>query len=174
MIITTENLIIRPVTMNDEAELFRIYGDKEFNLFNPLPPFSDLNFTRTVLKNWIQHWEKNGYGNFVFRLKGKESRVIGFGGFSLSTLQGKEVISLGYKVSPEVWGHGYATEFTKAVLNATHFPEAITQIIARTHPDNHASVRVLQKSGFKFQKLFDDNDEMGLSRLFTLSRNITA
>lgn len=170
MAMKTQNLLIRRVSVHDDEALFRIYGDIEHNAYNPSPPFPSIEHAQAVLNSWIAHWHSKGMGNHAITLKENEDYVIGFGGFSFKPFKGKEEISLGYKFTPEVWGKGYATEFVTGLMACTAFPAPMTRVIARTHPDNIASMRVLQKAGFHDLERHDNNDGMGLSAVFT--RNI--
>ncbi len=57
-------------------------------------------------------------------------------------------IELGYRYCSDAWGNGYATEAATALLAATYQMTPIDRILACTHPDNIASIRVLEKIGF--------------------------
>ena len=164
--IKTKNLTIRPISDSDDKPLFRIYGDKTHNAYNPSPPFPSIEHSQSVLRAWAEHWNVHGFGNHAISLIADESSVIGFGGFSVKTFKGNEVISLGYKLSPEVWGNGFATEFVAAIIAHSQLTEHAAQVIARTHPENLASIRVLQKTGFSYLGHYDDHDGMGLIALF--------
>jgi RimJ/RimL family protein N-acetyltransferase len=55
-------------------------------------------------------------------------------------------LSIGFWIAPSHWGHGYATEAVGSVLK--HVPESLPPVYASVHPDNHASIKVLEKCGF--------------------------
>lgn len=59
-------------------------------------------------------------------------------------------IELGYRFCRDAWGYGYATEAATAMLSAVYQATAVDQILACAHPDNAASIRVLEKLGFKY------------------------
>ena len=59
-------------------------------------------------------------------------------------------IELGYRFCRDAWGHGYATEAAAAMLSAAYRASEMDQILACAHPENTASIRVLEKLGFKF------------------------
>ncbi|SNY74658.1 GNAT family N-acetyltransferase [Pantoea sp. GL120224-02] len=165
--IRTKNLIIRKVSHRHVDALFRIYGDVENNAYNPLPPFPNIEHSQSVLNTWIEHWSAKDIGNHAISMTSDEDCIIGFGGFSFKRFRGKEVLSLGYKFTPDVWGNGYATEFVNGIIENTVLPENVIEVIARTHPENIASIRVLEKTGFIYLEIYDDNDGMGLSAVFS-------
>jgi [ribosomal protein S5]-alanine N-acetyltransferase len=56
--------------------------------------------------------------------------------------------ALSYILREDVWGHGYATTAVALVLDYASTALGLTSVDAKHHPDNHASGRVLIKSGF--------------------------
>lgn len=87
-----------------------------------------------------------------------ENRLIG--GVELIDL-GQRVHELGYWLTPDAWGRGYATEAAGAVLEMARHALGSERLIGRHMIDNPASGRVLRKLGFT---------ETGRSRLFSLAR----
>ncbi len=57
---------------------------------------------------------------------------------------------LEYRLCSDSWGCGYATEAVSTVLKEIFTGIEMDKISACTHPDNTASMRVLQKFGFQF------------------------
>jgi len=70
-------------------------------------------------------------------------------------------IELGYRLHPDHWGHGFATEAARALFAyATRPPSpdpdgglGLTHLVGVTHKDNLASQRVLEKAGLTRQGL---------------------
>lgn len=65
----------------------------------------------------------------------------------LNHIQGETQIQVGYRLFPQHWGRGYATEMTVALLGYGYRRLGLDRIAAITALDNHASQRVLRKSG---------------------------
>ncbi len=57
---------------------------------------------------------------------------------------------LGYSLIPPVWGKGYATELTVAGLSFFLRESILPEIYGVVEPENVASIRVLEKAGFRF------------------------
>ena len=55
---------------------------------------------------------------------------------------------IGYGLTPDARGRGYATEAVEALVTHLH-AQGVAVVTARTSPDNRASGRVLQKLGFR-------------------------
>lgn len=77
--------------------------------------------------------------------EGAATRLIG--GIGLHAEQ--PVHELGYWLTPDAWGQGYATEAGRAVLDIARHCLAVKRVRARHHADNPASARVLHKLGFR-------------------------
>ncbi|GHH93932.1 GNAT family N-acetyltransferase [Streptomyces capillispiralis] len=56
--------------------------------------------------------------------------------------------ALSYILRDDAWGHGYATTAVALVLDFASTTLGLASVDAKHHPDNHASGRVLIKSGF--------------------------
>jgi [ribosomal protein S5]-alanine N-acetyltransferase len=84
----------------------------------------------------------------VYRANGD---LIGFCG--LDHLWGGEEIEIGYWLDHTYWGQGLATEAAQAVM-AYGFEElGLPRIVAVAHPENRASLRVLEKLGMVFERM---------------------
>jgi RimJ/RimL family protein N-acetyltransferase len=56
---------------------------------------------------------------------------------------------LGYWLTPDVWGRGYATEAGHAVLGIARHALGLRKVVSAHALDNAASARVLRKLGFR-------------------------
>lgn len=58
-------------------------------------------------------------------------------------------VDLGYWIAPDHWGHGYATEAGRAVMDIARDSLRLRRVTAGHFVDNPASGRVLEKLGFR-------------------------
>lgn len=58
--------------------------------------------------------------------------------------------TIGYTLHPDHWGRGYATEAAGALVDRL-IADGVRRLSATTHPDNLASVRVLERIGFRHE-----------------------
>ena len=70
------------------------------------------------------------------------------GNLSFKGLNADGSVEIGYGISEEYCGKGYATEAVNAAVDWAMGQPGITRIEAETDPDNTASQRVLEKCGF--------------------------
>ena len=74
-------------------------------------------------------------------------------------------VDLGFAFLPEFWGNGYAYESAAAVLLFAGTTLSLKRVVAITSPDNHNSIKVLEKLGLQFQhptRLSPDGPEIRL------------
>jgi len=73
--------------------------------------------------------------------------LIGLGGFAGASPEGSSA-EIGYMVTEECQGQGYATEAVRCLIEWLFACSPVTRIIAHTLPGLHASMRVLEKNNF--------------------------
>ena len=73
---------------------------------------------------------------------------------------------LGFSLLPAYWSRGYAFEAAAAVVHDVRRRLGIGRILAITSPDNDASIRLLGKLGFRFERMMRLAEDAGEVRLF--------
>jgi RimJ/RimL family protein N-acetyltransferase len=106
--------------------------------------------SRAWIERNLGHGEEPGLGVFVFR-EAESGRFVGRGAIRRIEIGGSEEIEVGYAVAHDLWGRGYATEMAGALV-ARAEAAGHTGLIAYTEPANAASRRVLEKSGFRYER----------------------
>ena len=71
------------------------------------------------------------------------------GWFALNYAGKTTDVEVGYRLLPEAWGRGFATEGATALVDYGFDDLGLARIIGVTHPRNKASQRVLQKAGLE-------------------------
>ena len=74
----------------------------------------------------------------------KTGTLLGSTGFSF---EGAREATTGYVLARDAWGKGYATEALHKVQSVGH-ELGVRRLTAQCHPQNLASLRVLEKCGF--------------------------
>jgi ribosomal-protein-alanine N-acetyltransferase len=72
-------------------------------------------------------------------------RVIGFVRLGLG---GVQAAKLGYAIRADHWGHGYATDAARVIIEYGFRDLRLHRITAAMGPDNEASIAVVKKFGF--------------------------
>ena len=81
-----------------------------------------------------------------------EKRLIGYCGFFRQIVDGLDEIEIGYRLHPDYWNRGLATEAVRAVRDYGFEVMKLERVISLIHPDNHASRRVTEKNGMTLEK----------------------
>ena len=102
-----------------------------------------------IQNNVIGDYEKHGFGRYAVVYK-STSEFIGFAG--LKYMDEFEDVDLGYRLVRQYWGKGIATEASRPCLDYGFGDLGLERIIALAHAENVASIRVMQKLNFKFEK----------------------
>jgi len=125
---------------------------------------------RLGLAAQIDHWERHGFGIWLLRDRAT-GEMIGRGGLQYTDVTGVSAVEVGWAISPERWGQGYATELARAAVGVALSQMELDQLIAITLPDNAASRRVMEKAGFAYER---EIVHLGLPHVLYVCRSKTA
>jgi ribosomal-protein-alanine N-acetyltransferase len=145
-ILSTERLRLRRISTNDLPGVLAMRGDAEIMRYIPRPlvttPEEGLAHIATI-ENAV---EQNLAVNWVMTLKDHDDFMGIIGLYRIQAENHRA--ELGYMLLPSYHGQGYITEAIGAVLAYGFDVVNFHSIEAVIDPDNIASERVLQKSGF--------------------------
>lgn len=143
MFVRTERLTLRPAWPEDAAELAQAIGHEAVvrNLARAPWPYP-IEAAESFAASFDDPVEPRF---LVFEHVGGRTRLIGATGIGPHKDEPNE---LGYWITPDAWGRGYATEAGAAVLRAAR-ARGLRRIAAGHFLDNPASGRVLRKLGFR-------------------------
>lgn len=160
----TGRLQHRAFAPDDAESVFAFNASPEVMRYTGEPLWPSVAVTRARLADYPD-FERHGYGRWGLIHKA-DQRIIGFSGFKwIEELQAPD---LGYRLLPEYWGQGLATESGRACIEFGFEQMGFTRIVASVMPGNAASVRVLEKLGFaEIDRELVDGEE---SIVFSLGR----
>lgn len=148
--IETDRLIIRPFKLEDIGPSYEMNLDAEVSKYTgDGGVVSKEEIERRIIENVFGDYEKHGYGRLAVELK-SEGKFIGFTG--LKYLEDMNEVDLGYRFMKEYWGKGIATESALASIKLGFEKLGLEKIIAMVLPENIASIRVLEKLNFNYEK----------------------
>lgn len=145
-IIETERLWLRAWEDKDVAVFADINQDPKVCEFLPGPV--SLNETVEWIGRINRHIRKHGYGLWAATLK-DTGDVIGYVGLNVPSLKAHftPCVEIGWRLSSEQWGKGYATEAAREVLRQGFERLGLKEIVSFTVPANLRSIRVMEKIG---------------------------
>jgi [ribosomal protein S5]-alanine N-acetyltransferase len=104
-----------------------------------------------LLRSALEHWERNGFGPWVFHRR-EAGETVGGAALRRVEIEGQPEVEVGYRVAAPWWGRGIATEMASAVVAVARDRLGLAEIVAFTLPENVASRRVLEKVGFTYER----------------------
>jgi RimJ/RimL family protein N-acetyltransferase len=144
IIFETKRLLVRTYTKEDEDHFFALNGNEDVMRY--IRPVKTRDQCHEFLLEVIAYAENEKiFGRWA--VENKETNQV-VGSFGVIPVEGKNQMQLGYALTPENWGHGYATELTRAGLEYIFTKTSIDPIYAYTESRNVLSKKVLLKTGF--------------------------
>jgi RimJ/RimL family protein N-acetyltransferase len=162
-VLETDRLILRRLSVEDSGFILELLNEPSWWRFIGDKGVRTLDDARDyILKSLVAMYERLGFGLYLTELKG-EGVPIGICG--LIKRDSLEDVDIGFAFLPKFWGKGYAYESASAVMAYGKRHLGLHRIVAITTPDNYDSAKLLEKLGFKFErvvKLADDSAEVSL------------
>jgi RimJ/RimL family protein N-acetyltransferase len=90
-----------------------------------------------------------GHPGFLAAVERDSGAVVGW--FQFEEAGGRPAErELGYRLHPDTWGRGYATEGAAALLRDAFARPGVTRVYAHSLLDNPGSIRVMEKIGMTY------------------------
>lgn len=136
-------LLRRPTLLDAEAIFARYASDADVTRLLAWPRHRDLGDTLAFLAWSDACWARDGVGPYLVTTP-DGAEVLGSTGLERVDATSARV---GYLLVPVAQGRGLATEALRGVVHVAR-AEGLRTLIAEVHPDNAASLRLLDDAGF--------------------------
>ncbi len=147
-VLETARLILRPFGKEDVDLLSELMANADFMRFS-LGVFPREQTTAFLDK--VIDWQHGGLPSQFAAIHRVDSRLIGYCGFLHQQVDGTDEIEIAYRLHPDYWGRGLATEAAQAVRDHAFRDLKLPRVISLIHPDNLPSRRVAEKNGMKVE-----------------------
>jgi RimJ/RimL family protein N-acetyltransferase len=149
-LLSTERLVLRPVTADDHAALLAHWTQPDVRrfLFDGAA-LSAAEVAQTIEES-IGDFAARGFGIWLIELgsaAGLVSTATGLAGTAGLRPLEEYGLEIFYSLAPGAWGHGYATEAARAVVEYGLGPLALPEVLAEVDEGNAASVAVVKRLG---------------------------
>jgi ribosomal-protein-alanine N-acetyltransferase len=152
IILETEHLVFRPLTITDLDDLTTLYADPEVMRFLGGP--RDRDEVQRILNRYIKEYQIYGH-SFFATIRKSDEHFIGQCGLLNQEVEEQPEIELGYVLAKPYWQHGLALEGIQALkdygLQQLGFPRLISLI----PPDNEASLHIAERIGMHYERSVD-------------------
>ncbi len=147
MEIKTVRLILREVHPTDLQDVHDLHSIPVVDQYNTLGLPPNTQATMVLLDGWILAQTQQPRKQYVFILEDLDGSFVGLIGLNLGKV-GYHSAELWYKLHPDHWKHGFATEAVEGILQFCFDELNLHRLEAGCATENTASVRVLEKAGF--------------------------
>ena len=164
----TARVRLREFTPDDVCDLFALDSDPDVMRFIGNGRTSTRADAEAALERALRRYREHPGQGVWHATRIDDERFIGW--VSLKHAGESPDIEVGYRLVRAAWGLGFATELARAMVARGFDVLNLARIIGVTHPDNHASQRVLTKIGMRDEGWgrYYDSD----LRLFAIERGI--
>lgn len=151
IILDTDRLTIRELTLLDKKDLSLILQDKDV-MYAYEHAFSDEEVD-IWLSNQLRRYKIDGFGIWAVILKDTK-KLIGQCGLTVQKINDKEVVEVGYLFNKAYWHKGYATEAAIACKNYAFNKLNINEVFSIIRDNNMPSINVAKRNGMTLKGEF--------------------
>jgi len=147
----TPRLRLRGLAAEDAPAIFRIFSDPEVTRYWSTPALSDEDAARRMIPARSTDIESAPLIKWgVIRLS--DEALIGTTTL-LDILREHRRATVGYALGRAAWGHGFALEAVRAVVEFAFGALGLFRVDADVDPRNASSIRLLERLGFQREGL---------------------
>jgi len=162
-VIETERLILRWLGTDDAAFIFRLVNEPSWLKYIGDKGVRTLQDAENYIRSGpVEMYGRLGFGLYLVELK-NGGEPLGICG--LIKREALEFVDLGFAFLPDHWRKGYAYEAAVGAMSYARNVLGLSRIVAIVSQDNHPSSRLLEKLGFRFERMValgSDKDELKL------------
>jgi RimJ/RimL family protein N-acetyltransferase len=166
MILETDRLQLRMLSVDDAEFILRLLNEPSFIQNIGDRGVRTIDDARAyILKGPIASYEKLGFGLWMVETR-FDSTPIGMCGLLKRDVL--EDVDIGYALLPEFWSQGYALESASAVMSYASERFGLKRVVAVVNSDNQSSIRLLEKMGFKYERMVRLSEGAAEIKLFAV------
>jgi ribosomal-protein-alanine N-acetyltransferase len=154
MEIFSEGIVLRPWAISDASNLAIVANNKKIaeNVRDGFPfPYSVRD-----AQDWLNIILPENYPPRFFAII-SDRQLVGSIGIITKTDIYRKNLEIGFFISEDFWGNGFATKAIKAATSYSFRDFDIVRVYAETFSDNIGSQKALQKAGFKLEATLKKN-----------------
>ncbi|MBC8143687.1 MAG: GNAT family N-acetyltransferase [Armatimonadetes bacterium] len=148
--LVSERLCLRPLGPEDVDALFAIFADEQTVAFTEWEPFQTLADAEWLLDWATKTARQEPRTVFVWGVhwRDTDAELLGMVSLTIRNPASRQA-DVGYILHRSIWGQGIATEAARLVVVTAFNALSLHRISGECHPENEASMRVLEKVGMK-------------------------
>jgi RimJ/RimL family protein N-acetyltransferase len=142
----TKRLMLRRWVQSDRAPFADLNADPR--VMEHFPGLLTRQESDTFVDRIESHFERYGFGLWAVEVLDRVP-FIGFVGLAVPTFEAHftPCVEVGWRLAVDYWGHGFATEAARSVLEFGFGSLGLDEIVSFTVPENTRSRRVMDRLG---------------------------
>lgn len=155
--VVTERLQLARIAPDDAGLLTPVFAERAVWEF-PFGRGMSADWTAEFVDQSIAHWDRFGFGLWVARTLA-DQKVIGYLGLSMPSFLAELIpaermpaVEVGWRLHPDHWGNGYATEGAQAALRGAFETLQLNEVCSARQSINPPSARVAQRIGMEYER----------------------
>jgi RimJ/RimL family protein N-acetyltransferase len=155
LFLQTDRLVLRRFTPDDVDLLVELDSDPQVMHYITGGQLTSREEIATdFLPAFLDYYRR--YDGFGFWAAVQRSTGEFLGWFHLRPAgdEGPDEVELGYRLRREAWGHGYATEGSRALIDKAFADLGVRRVYAETMAVHAASRRVMESAGLRYVRTF--------------------
>ncbi len=157
MIKFADNLLLKVENETKAADVLAMYlrNKESFEMYEPTRPegFYTQGFHEVALRREYLSYQLGTFLRYYIYLFPDDKKIIGAINFNFYSHNNESYVEVGYKVDYDYRNIGVAYSACLAGFKVIREDYGINRVDARIHPNNKASLRLVEKLGFKFVQL---------------------
>ena len=150
-VIETDRLVLRRLNVDDAQFILTLLNEPSFLRYIGDKKVRTLEDARQYILNGPgASYERHGFGLCLVELRDSHTPIGMCGLLKRQELPDPDI---GFALLPDFWSKGFAFEAATAVLEDGRERLRIQQVLAITSLDNDASIKLLERLGFTFERV---------------------
>lgn len=149
-VLKTDRLLLRPFSIDDIQYVFYCWeNDPDVSKYMFWSSHNNIKKTNEWILFEINQIDKDDWYRFAIVLK-KTNELIGTG--LIYYEEEMKCFEIAYNLGKKYWQKGYASEAMQTIIQFAKEKLQLKEIAARVAKENIASIKVIEKLGFQYEK----------------------
>jgi RimJ/RimL family protein N-acetyltransferase len=150
----TERMVLRRFTMSDVDAVLALDSDPAVRAFVEDGEPVDRDTVTHTIRHWLGWYQRSEVFGFWAAVEKGTGRFLGWFHFRPPPDAPADQPELGYRLVSSVWGQGYATEGSRALIDNGFESGQTSRVVAETMAVHAASRRVMEKAGMRHTRTY--------------------
>ncbi len=151
----SKKLLYRNFNLEDSDEIFLIRSNDKVMTYLDTAKHNSVEDSKKMIEAVIESYKNKTGINWAI-IKKESKAFVGYFGFWRIIAEHCRA-EIGYALKPEFWGQGIMAETLNTMIEFGFNVLKLHSIEANVNPENLASIKVLEKAGFKKEAYFREN-----------------